>query len=251
MPYKFALDRPDYTDLASGAVLHSLPGHPAFPIRLGSEIFQRCLAILDSGPRSARLYTLFDPCCGTAYLLCTLAYLHGSRIREIIASDIDPQAVFLAKRNLDLICGDGMPARTAELKRMADQFGKESHHRAFASADRLQEQIRMLRGEHTIPFRTFQADALDGERLIHSLHHVAVDVIMTDLPYGRHSKWAGDLQGSGTPAHSLLEALWRTAKADCLVAVISDKSQKISHAGYQKVDKFQIGKRQVQILEVK
>ena len=44
MQYLYATERPDYSDLASGRVFYSLPGHPAFPIRLASEIFQRCLA---------------------------------------------------------------------------------------------------------------------------------------------------------------------------------------------------------------
>ncbi len=46
MPYQFAVDRPNYSDLASGRVLYSVPGHHAFPVRLASEIFQRCLAYL-------------------------------------------------------------------------------------------------------------------------------------------------------------------------------------------------------------
>ena len=44
MQYKFAKEQPDYSDLASGRVFYSLPGHPAFPVRLASEVFQRCLA---------------------------------------------------------------------------------------------------------------------------------------------------------------------------------------------------------------
>ena len=43
MEYKFASERTNYTDLASGNVFYSLPGHPAFPVRLASEIYQRCL----------------------------------------------------------------------------------------------------------------------------------------------------------------------------------------------------------------
>jgi 23S rRNA (guanine2535-N1)-methyltransferase len=44
MQYKYEKTMLDYSDLASGRVFYSLPGHPAFPIRLASEIFQRCLA---------------------------------------------------------------------------------------------------------------------------------------------------------------------------------------------------------------
>lgn len=45
MPYRFATERRDYSDYASGKVFYALPGCPAFPVRLASEIFQRCLEI--------------------------------------------------------------------------------------------------------------------------------------------------------------------------------------------------------------
>jgi len=60
MEYKFATDRANYADLASGHVFYSLPGHPAFPVRLASEIYQRCLALRGQGPSPC---TIFDPCC--------------------------------------------------------------------------------------------------------------------------------------------------------------------------------------------
>ncbi|MGN6758376.1 MAG: rRNA methyltransferase, partial [Thermomicrobiales bacterium] len=34
MPYQFARERLNYAAFASGQVLHSLPGRPAFPARL-------------------------------------------------------------------------------------------------------------------------------------------------------------------------------------------------------------------------
>src|SRR5438128_795255 len=40
MPFKFAVERENYADYASGKVFYNLPGHPAFPVRLASEIFQ-------------------------------------------------------------------------------------------------------------------------------------------------------------------------------------------------------------------
>ena len=68
MQYQFATERPDYSDLASGRVLYSMPGHPAFPIRLGSEILQRCLALRRAAGYSSPV-VLYDPCCGTGYLV--------------------------------------------------------------------------------------------------------------------------------------------------------------------------------------
>jgi 23S rRNA (guanine2535-N1)-methyltransferase len=36
--YRIALDRHDTRDLASGHVLRSAPGYPAFPVRLAEEM---------------------------------------------------------------------------------------------------------------------------------------------------------------------------------------------------------------------
>ncbi|MFD2352348.1 hypothetical protein ACFSTC_28350 [Nonomuraea ferruginea] len=52
MTYRHAIVRTSHEDLASGAVLHSAPRFPAFPVRLASEIFQRALAL--RGGRPAR-----------------------------------------------------------------------------------------------------------------------------------------------------------------------------------------------------
>src|SRR5512142_1863099 len=114
MQYKYAKEQLDYSDFASGRVFYSLPGHPAFPVRLASEIFQRCLASREAIYKDSHPCTLYDPCCGTAYHLSVLAYLHGECIREVIASDIDEKAVALAKRNLGLLSMEGLEGRIDE-----------------------------------------------------------------------------------------------------------------------------------------
>src|SRR5258707_9906392 len=133
MPYKFALGRPDYSDLAAGQVLYSQAGRPAFPVRLASEMFQRCLAFRAARGREEAL-SLYDPCCGAAYHLTTLAFLHRGSIREIIASDVDPLAVQLARRNLGLLALAGLDQRIGELAALHHRFGKESHRAALDSA---------------------------------------------------------------------------------------------------------------------
>jgi len=57
-------------------------------IPLADELFQRCLALRPPDQRATPV-TLYDPCCGGATLLCTLAILHWSSIRQIVASDAD------------------------------------------------------------------------------------------------------------------------------------------------------------------
>ena len=248
MPYKFARERGDYSDLASGKVFHSLPGYPAFPIRLGSEIFQRCLAGLTSGGAAGRV-TLYDPCCGGAYHLATLACLHWDSIDSIIASDIDPKAVALAERNLELLTPEGMDRRIVELADLWKKFGKESHRAALRSADQLRQRIDRLSKDHRISTRVFAANAMDGPLLRGQLEAVSVGIVFTDVPYGRHSAWQDDAGGNPAPLWRMLDALHEVLVPSSLVAVVADKRQKVAQEAYDRVDKFQIGKRQVVILK--
>src|SRR5258708_9232946 len=142
MPYRFVRERANYADLASGQVLYSLPGHPAFPVRLASEIFQRCLAYQPVGHPGP--FTLYDPCCGTAYRLTVLGYLHRDSIRTVIGSDIDLKAIERARRNLDLLSLSGLNQRIDELANLETRYAKTSHGAALDSARRLQAQLAAL-----------------------------------------------------------------------------------------------------------
>src|ERR1044071_1824451 len=114
MQYQFEKEQLDYSDLASGRVFHSLPGHPAFPVRLASEIFQRCKANRETIYKNSTRCVLYDPCCGAAYHLSVLAYLHREHIQEVIGSDVDEKAVALAERNLELVSIVGLDKRIIE-----------------------------------------------------------------------------------------------------------------------------------------
>lgn len=239
MQYKFVPEHADYSDLASGRVFHSLVGHPAFPVRLASEILQRCQAIRgDAAP-----CVLYDPCCGAGYHLAVLAYLHREMFSAVIGSDVDEQAVTLAAQNLSLLTPDGLDRRIAQLEQLAAQFGKESHQLALASAARMRERVGAFP-----PFtaHTFRASALDGSALLTGMRGAHADIVFTDVPYGQHSQW----QGANTdPLQTLLEALLPTLSLVSVVAISSDKQQKAVHEKYQRVEHFQLGKRRVVILK--
>jgi hypothetical protein len=248
MPYEFVRARGDYSDLASGKVFHALPGYPAFPIRLGSEIFQRCLSLRAAGGATGRV-TLYDPCCGGAYHLATLACLHWGSIGSIIASDIDPKAVILAERNLAILTPEGIDRRIGELTDLLKKFGKESHRTALRSADRLRQLIIQQTREHAISPLVFSANAMDGRSPPGQLQGVRVGLVFTDVPYGWHSDWREGASETTPPLWRMLDALRGVMTPGSLAAVVADKRQKVAHEAYERAEKFQIGKRQVVILK--
>ena len=251
MPYRFALEHHDYSDYSGGRVFYSLPGQPAFPVRLASEIFQRCLAIRQDGGLAAPC-AVYDPCCGGAYHLAALAYLHWQVIAKIVASDIDAAALGLARRNLSLLTLAGLDQRAAEITAYIDLYGKPSHVAALQSAARLKQALVKQIEQHPLETRLFLADALDGGALRQGLAGQTIDIVLTDIPYGQKTSWTlleGEDEDSHSPVWRMLEALLGVLSLHSLVAVASDKQQKISHTRYQRLEKFQLGKRQVIILK--
>lgn len=250
MQYRFAQRRPDYSDLASGRVFYSLPGHPAFPIRLADEILQRCLAHREAAHLTSPC-VLYDPCCGAAYHLTVLAYLHWRSFYQIIGSDIDEQAVSVAQKNLGLLSAEGMKRRFNEISELFQLYGKESHKEALKSSHRLRHRMFALTKDHPLKTRVFQANALDSEALRENLKDIAVDIVFVDVPYGLHSMWQNpdaNTRSSNT-LWQMLDALLGILRPTSVVAIISDKRQKASHENYQRLEHFQVGKRRVVLLK--
>lgn len=243
MPYQFATEDQDFSDYASGRVIYSLPGLPAFPVRLASEMFQRAAAALPERPLA-----LFDPCCGGAYHLAALGFLHGARIASILASDVDERALDLAGRNLALLTPEGLAQREREIRQMQVSYGKESHAEALQSLSVLQKQQAV---QGPVLSRTFRANALIAQELERGATGQAIDLVISDIPYGQMTGWL-ILEASHDPTHSplwqFLEALQAVLRPGALVAIAADKGQKIAHSSYWRIDRFQIGKRQVAIL---
>jgi hypothetical protein len=250
MPYRFATEDRDYSDYASGRVFYSAPGHPAFPVRLTDELFQRCQAARRrlglEGPLN-----LYDPCCGGAYHLSTLAYLHWDEIAAMRASDIDEQILPVAARNLGLLTSAGLEKRAAEISALLEQFGKPSHAAALESAGRFRQLLDENLKKHAIDRQCFAADATDGQALVAGLKGYRVDLVLADVPYGWRSEWRGALR-EAAPGESLLEhlleALLSVISGDSLVAIVTDKAQNCAHPRYQRLGRFKVGKREATLL---
>lgn len=70
---------------------------------------------------------------------------------------------------------------------------------------------------------------------------------MTDLPYGDLVSWSG---GSGEPVQRFFDQLHPILDPACsVVAVISDKGQKLKHDRFRRLQYMKIGKRQAAIFE--
>jgi 23S rRNA (guanine2535-N1)-methyltransferase len=250
MQYKFAKEQQDYSDYSSGRVFYSLPGHPAFPVRLASEIFQRCVAYRERIYGNSSPYTLYDPCCGAAYHLSVLAYLHGEHIQKVIASDIDEKAVSVAERNLRLLSIDGLEKRIYEISKLFETYGKESHQEALKSAAILKKKLSVLTAAHRLGTKVFQASAIDSETMLENIQSKSIDIVFTDVPYGRHSQWL-DFEHTpfSNPLGAMLDALLDLLSSSSIVAIASDKQQKPSHENFQRLEQFQVGKRRVVILK--
>jgi SAM-dependent methyltransferase len=243
MKYHFATARENHEDFAGGRVIYGGPGSSAFPVRLASELFQRC------GSRLAQSgvpppYTLYDPCCGEGYLLTVVGFLHGAQIARIIASDVDPEMVERARRNLSLLTPAGLDRRLQEIRRLIDAYDKPSHHGALESGDRLRS--RLSAAHEVMEFECFDFDIAAGARLPHGVNDV--DIVLCDLPYGRSSVW----QGAADPASAaekLLAAVSPALSPAAVVALVAGKQQPVSHPDFRRVESLTMGQRRVALLE--
>src|SRR5690606_8374919 len=156
------------------------------------------------------------------------------------------EVLAVAERNLSLLTPAGVERRMAAFGEMAAAYGKASHQEALASAATFRSFL--LSRNRPIQTRLFAADATDGPTLA---RHVGkqVDMVIADVPYGWHTAWQGDTAGQMmTPVQRMLEALRPLLGPGGVVAIAADKQQKIQHEAYRRLERFQVGKRQVVLL---
>jgi 16S rRNA G966 N2-methylase RsmD len=175
--------------------------------------------------------------------------LHRKHIREVIASDINEKAMAVANRNLGLLHTTGIEQRINELDAMHKQYNKDSHKDALRSAHLIQSRLIHFDQEYPLITRTFQSGATDQDLRLRHIEPQSVDIVFTDVPYGQHSQWQG-VDGTENPLWSMLDAITQTLSSSSIVAIASDKGQKVSHEHYQRIEHFQIGKRRVTILRL-
>jgi 23S rRNA (guanine2535-N1)-methyltransferase len=227
-------------DLASGWVLHSAPGFPAFPVRLAEEMFLRSIEYCGRDR-----VALWDPCCGSGYLVTALALLRRVRLTEVICSDISTDAVALASRNLRLLTDDGLTEREQVLRRRAEEFGKRSYAEAAEAAVRLRAALDVAGGD--LPARAEVADAFDPASLSEAVRHSTPDLVITDVPYGRQTGWAGSAADGEDHIARLVEAI--TDVAPHAIVAVCASARKIPVPGRRTaLSRFRVGSRAVLIV---
>jgi 23S rRNA (guanine2535-N1)-methyltransferase len=243
MKFRFATQRENYEDYASGRVLYGRPGQAAFPVRLASEVFQRCCHTLAQRGASPP-YTLYDPCCGSGYLLTVVGLLHGAQLARILASDIDDKAVEQARENLSLLTAAGMDRRLDAIRRLFDAYGKPSHLGALESGRRLK--AGLAAAHEAIATECFPFDATGDADWPGAAR--SIDIVLTDLPYGGLTSWRGS-SAHADAARKLLTRLEAVLSPTSVVALIATRQQVASHAAYRRIESLAIGKRRIQLLE--
>ncbi len=232
MEYKYA-NNDNYEDFASGRVLYHVGGEPTFPVRLALEIFDRCL---EYSPKKTKI-SLYDCCCGGAYMLTILGLIKNNSISKLYGSDISLESISLAKDNLGLLSKSGINRRRDELETLYQKYKKASHLEALKSIDRIEQRLT-----NEIKTSVFNQNALE----ICDLPFIP-DIIITDVPYGNMVNWDEGLGG----VNQMMNALSTVIGSETIIGVCMDKKQKIQTDIYQRLERQLIGKRKFEIYKKK
>jgi len=234
--YRYATARVDHSDLAAGRVLYSTPGATAYPVRLADELFQRAAAHLD-----AERIHVYDPLCGSGYLLTVVGLLHPNRLERISASDLDPDAVELTKKNLRLLTRIGMTARIAQLREYSLAYHKHSHHAGLESAQRLRAEL-----PHDTRSSAWIADATDPGAMQRGLSMGPPDLVLTNVPYGDLTRWS-----HAASQEAVLDALSNVLAEGAVVALSAAEKPTADHRAFNRVEHWKLGKRYLSVLKRK
>ena len=243
MKYKYAA-KENYEDYASGRVLYHKSGLSTFPVRLANEIFLRAHYLFSLEPNKINPLILYDPLCGEGYLMTVLAMLHSNKIERVIGSDINPDALDIARKNFSLLKTAGLQKRKNQLTALFNTYQKASHQVALQTLERFI--LKSKSNKRSTQTKTFKADLLSPDALYES--SFKADIIITDLPYGKLAHWKN---GNINEANLFLKHLLPVVHEATVLAIISNKTQKINSEYFRRVEKFQIGKRRIEFLKRK
>ena len=102
-----------------------------------------------------------------------------------------------------------------------------------------------------LSLRIFRADVTDGAAVAAALPDVKIDIVLTDIPYGRLAGWGSSslaLVHGEDPIPQMLESLLAVLSSTSVVAVAAAKKDKSRMLAMQRLARFQVGARQIVIL---
>ncbi len=222
--------------LSPGNVLYGQKGIPNFPVKLAYELFNRALHYLD--PK--KNLSLYDPCCGGAYLLTTIALLQQGLLATMYASDINADVLSTAAKNLSLLTPQGLQKREREIQTLYQAYSKESHIKALSFFDQFYTLVDQ--NTETIQCDVFQQDILNPHNMQKAFK---ADLVITDVPYGNLVSWSGK---NGIDV--LLDNVSKQIHSNSVVCIVSDRHQKRTNQRYRRLEKFKVGKRIVELLRL-
>ncbi|MGW5876166.1 rRNA methyltransferase [Nocardiopsis terrae] len=237
MSYRYATERTDHSALASGQVLRSAPGYPGFPVRLASELLQRAMVHAE-GER----VRLWDPCCGSGYLVTVLGLLHRDRLTHVRATDVDEDAVGIAARNLELLTAEGLAERERELRRSARDFGRVAFVERAGSARDLAAGLAAMGGD--LPHDSAVADVFG------LTDPVDADLVVTDVPYGEMTHWEGGVPDGG-PIRGLLASMGRVLPPHAVVVVTARTRRVALPEGIRALERVRVGNRSAALVRAR
>ncbi|MEU3229537.1 rRNA methyltransferase [Nocardiopsis alba] len=236
MSYRYATERADHSALASGQVLRSAPGYPGFPVRLADELLQRAMVHVE-GDR----VRLWDPCCGSGYLVTVLGLLHRDLLTHVRASDVSSDAVGIAARNLELLTAEGLAERERELRRSARDFGRVAFVERAEAARDLAAGLAAMGGD--LPHESAVADVFS------LTEPVDADLVITDVPYGEMTHWDGEAPED--PVHGLLASMGRVLPRNSVVVVTARTRRVRLPEGVRALERVKVGNRSAVLLRAR
>lgn len=229
MIYRFA-EKNSFQYLAAGSVIKSYKGNTNFPVRLGHEIFNRCLQYFDNKEK----VTIYDPMCGSGYLLTTIGLLNFNKISKIYGSDINDEVINVARKNLRLLTIEGIKKRENEIQHLLDNYDRESYKIGL-------QQITIFKDivNKDLDFELFKRDLF--EESVKS--DIKADIIIMDLPYNNLVNYQGNYS-----KNKLEEQIVSLTQKNTIIAVIKNKAQKLTiNSTLQRLEKIKTGKRVIEI----
>ncbi|MDP7140999.1 MAG: hypothetical protein QF362_00775 [Candidatus Woesearchaeota archaeon] len=247
-------DKELYSILVPGHILIRRKDTPRFSPKCTSTMFQKVL----EHDNYDKIYKILDPFCGNGTNLTTLNIMYSDFITYLFGSDINPKAISATNINLETLNNlDGIEKKVDCLDNLLRFFRQEiSEHQSNNDSAELRRKVRSTekriedtyrlgkyleeRRRDFAPYHVFEANVLVPKRIIQETGG-NIDLIFTDPPYSKQSKWVNE-NGEDVQKNLILRFLQVTRdylNDDGKLVVIFDKEVELEFLGFgvkQEVD---------------